>query len=33
VLICLSMIETGFEPSAEMLARIREISAGLGDPW
>jgi hypothetical protein len=33
VLICLSMIETGFEPSAELLARIREISAGLGDPW
>ena len=30
---CLSMALHGVEPDAELWARIRQISEGLGDPW
>ena len=30
---CLSMAKHGFEPTRELMARIREIVEGLGDPW
>ena len=30
---CVALVVRGVEPGAEQLARIREIAAGLGDPW
>lgn len=30
---CCSMARLGVEPDAELLARVREILDGLGDPW
>jgi len=33
ILISLSMIHQGLEPTPEMMERIREINEGLGDPW
>jgi len=31
--ICLSMVEVGLDPGPELMARIREVEGGLGDPW
>jgi len=30
---CLSIAQSGLQPSDELLARIREVRAGLSDPW